>query len=286
MDGQPAIEVFLAEVLQETGSVNTASAYRNDLAQLVAHLQALALTGGWGDVTAAHVESYAAQLAAKGYSTSTIARKLIALKRFFRWLVARGDATSNPTQQLTVSRPQKRAPDLLSQPQIVHLIAVAGQTGQPRALRDQALLAVMYCTGMRVSEVIGLKLNELDLERGSVLCRGRGRLHRRVPLTPETVTQLKHYLEHGRSALIGSMPSDYVFLNPMGTGLTRQAVWMMIKHHAKSADITAPITPHTLRHSRAAHMLSNGEDPRRVREWLGHANLSTTQAYIALSHEP
>ncbi len=289
MDGQVAIEAFLAEVLRETSSANTVSAYKNDLAQLNTHLRVFLPKGGWADVTEAHLESYAAQLVAKSYSISTIARKLIALKRFFRWLVDRGYVTHNPTQQLVISRPAKRAPDVLSQSQIVGLVSAAGQTGQPRALRDQALLSVLYCTGMRVSEVIGLKLNELDLDRGAVLCRGRGRLQRRVPLMPETVAHLKAYLEHGRSALIGGTPSEHVFLNPMGLGLTRQAVWLMIKHHAKTANITEPIMPHTLRHSRATHMLRSGEDPRRVREWLGHANMSSTQAYIeprATSYEP
>ena len=283
MEWQPAIEAFLVEVKsRETSSMNTLHAYKNDLAQLVDHLsQIVGGEGAWAAVTIENLESYIAQMTIKGYSNATIARKLAAVKTFVRWLMDSGYTQTNPAQRLASPKLTKQPPHLLTQTEVAHLIASAGAAGQPRALRDQALLSVLYSTGMRVSEVIRLKLSELDLENKRVFCRGRGKLQRHVPLTAQTVEHIANYLANGRNELIGSKPSDSVFLNPMGVGLTRQAVWMMIKHHAQTAKITSVVTPHTLRHSRASHMVNSGEDPRRVREWLGHANLSTTQSYIS-----
>jgi integrase/recombinase XerD len=176
-------------------------------------------------------------------------------------------------------RVEKRAPRLLTPEEINRLFEAASTGTQPRSSRDRALLEVIYSTGMRVSEAINLRVSDVDLEHGEVRCAGRGNRERRAPLLPRTVSALRDYLARARLDLVGSASSDYVFLNPQGARLTRQAVWLMTRQYSKAADIEGEVTPHTLRHSRAAHMLDGGEDVRRVQEWLGHANLATTQMY-------
>jgi integrase/recombinase XerD len=176
---------------------------------------------------------------------------------------------------------EKRAPRLLSEEEVAQLFEAASKTPPPRSLRDRALLEVIYSTGMRVSEAIGLRLSDVDFEAGTVKCAGRGTRQRSAPLTPHAMAALRDYMDHSRSDMMGTTNTDYVFLNPLGTKLTRQAVWQLTRQYAQAAGIQGELTPHTLRHSRAAHMLNNGEDIRRVQEWLGHANLATTQMYRA-----
>ena len=281
MQWQTGIEEFLSSLQTERkASVNTILAYKNDLGQLAEYLQqALPVDAQWSSVTHDHLTGYVDMLTGHGYTTSTIARKIAALKTLFHWLDQRGLIVDDPLVRLKSPRVEKHAPRLLSPEEVGRLFDAASTSSQPRAARDRALLEVIYSTGMRVSETIGLRLGDLDLDQAEVRCVGRNNRTRQAPLLPRTVSALRDYLAGPRAEMVGNVASDYVFLNPQGAKLTRQAVWQMTRQYAKAAGIEGEATPHTLRHSRAAHMLDSGEDVRRVQEWLGHANLATTQMY-------
>ncbi|GIV83389.1 MAG: tyrosine recombinase XerC [Candidatus Roseilinea sp.] len=281
MEWRSTVDEFLASIQTERGaSANTIMAYRNDLAQLINYLSAtLPHDTPWSNVTTDTLEAYVQRLAEQNYTASTIARKVAALKTFFHWLSQRGLVTEDPTLRLRSPRVEKRMPRLLSEEEVNRLFESASKMSSPRSLRDRALLEVIYATGMRVSEAINLRLGDVDLEANTVRCAGRGARQRTIPLTPQASAALRAYLEHARSDMMNDTNTDFVFISPLGGKLTRQAVWQLTRQYAQEAGIEGELTPHTLRHSRAAHMLNSGEDIRRVREWLGHANLATTQMY-------
>lgn len=281
MDWQSGIAEFLEYLRTDRdASPNTIWAYKNDLSQFAEHLTLhLPAESTWSAITHDTLTDYVAALTQRGYTTSTIARKIAALKTLFHWLNQGGIIGEDPSLKLKSPRVEKRAPRLLSADEIGRLFEAAAATAQPRSARDRALLEVIYSTGMRVSEAINLRLDDLSLETNEVRCVGRGHRQRMAPLLPRAVAALSDYLSQARMDLAGNNNTDYVFLNPQGAKLTRQAVWLITRQHAKSAGIDGDVTPHTLRHSRAAHMLNSGEDVRRVQEWLGHANLATTQMY-------
>ena len=286
MHWQSGIEEFLEYLKTDrNASPNTIWAYKSDLSQFAEHLthhqpaEPAPAVSAWSAITHDTLADYADALTQRGYTTSTIARKIAALKALFHWLNQQGIIGEDPSLKLKSPRVEKRAPRLLSADEIGRLFEAAAAAAQPRSARDRALLEVIYSTGMRVSEAINLRLDDLSLETNEVRCVGRGNRQRMAPLLPRTVAALRDYLAQARMDLAGNNATDYVFLNPQGARLTRQAVWLMTRQYAKSAGIDGDVTPHTLRHSRAAHMLNSGEDARRVQEWLGHANLSTTQMY-------
>ncbi len=260
--------------------MNTVLAYRNDLSQFTDYLsQAMPADGDWSTINQETIVNYVDSLTQRGYTKSTIARKIAALKTLFHWLSQRGQMHDDPTLRLKSPRVDKRTPRLLTQEEVNALIDATAAVPQPRSSRDRALLEVVYSTGMRVSEAINLRLEDIDLQANEVRCMGRGNRQRKAPLLPRAAEAIRDYLARARMELMGNVATDYVFLNPQGTRLTRQAVWLMTRQYAKAAGIEGDVTPHTLRHSRAAHMLGDGEDVRRVQEWLGHANLATTQMY-------
>lgn len=281
MQWQNDLEEFLTFLETErNASPNTVLAYRNDLGQFAEYLAGRAPAGAtWKDVGQELLSGYVDMLAERGYTTSTIARKIAALKTLFHWLNQRGVVVEDASVKLKSPRVEKRTPRLLTVEEVSRLFEATASVSQPRAMRDRALLEVIYSTGMRVSEAIGLKIADVNLEAGAVRCVGRGNRQREAPLLPRTVAALRDYLSQSRTEMVGNVATDYVFLNPQGARLTRQAVWLMTRQYARMAAIEGEVTPHTLRHSRAAHMLDNGEDVHRVQEWLGHANLATTQMY-------
>ncbi len=281
MQWQSTIEEFLKSLEAERGSsVNTVLAYKNDLGQFGEYLnQSAHEEDGWSAINQEYVVGYVEALTQRGYTKSTIARKIAALKTLFHWLNEHGQMAEDPTLRLKSPRVDKRTPRLLTQSEVNSLIDATALVSMPRSARDRALLEVIYSSGMRVSEAITLRLGDIDLEMHEVRCLGRGNHTRKTPLLPRSVEALRDYLTHARIELMGNASTDYVFLNPQGTRLTRQAVWLMTRQYARTAHIEGEVTPHTLRHSRAAHMLSDGQDVHRVQEWLGHANLATTQMY-------
>ncbi len=227
------------------------------------------------------MDGYITHLYQGTYGAATVVRKIAAAKAFFRAISDRSVIPENPLRRMKLPKLDKHAPFTLSEADVNRLIAATGTSSLPRAMRDRALLAVIYGTGMRVSELIALKVGDVNVADGWINCVTRLSRTRRIPLNREAVQFVGDYITNARPAFIGIEPTEIVFLNPSGGGLTRQAVWMLIRNYARAAGITGSVTPHTLRHSRAAHMLDAGEDVRRVKEWLGHANLSTTQAYGA-----
>jgi integrase/recombinase XerD len=237
----------------------------------------------WPNVSPEIVSGYVEKLSQQNYTASTTARKIAALKTLFHWLNQRGLTHDDPTMQLHSPKVEKRTPRVLSEDEVARLFDAASKMPPPRSLRDRALLEVIYSTGMRVTEAISLRLSDVDLDAAAVKCAGRGTRQRSAPLTPGAIVALRDYLDNARSDMMGSVTTDFVFLNPLGTKLTRQAVWQLTRQYAQAAGIEGELTPHTLRHSRAAHMLNAGEDIRRVQEWLGHANLATTQMYRSRS---
>lgn len=287
MQWHVTVHEFLTTLHTErTTSANTIMAYRNDLVQFADYLNSnLAPELDWAHMTQNHLNEYVASMSGK-YAASTIARKIAALKTLFHWLYQKGEMADDPSMRLKPPRIEKRAPRIMSEDEVFRLFESASRAAAPRSLRDRALLELIYSTGMRVSEAIALKLSDVDFDNATAKCEGKGKRQRAAPLTPRAMDALKNYLDNARAEMLGQNAGDYIFLNPIGTRLTRQAIWLTMRQYAKNANIDGDVTPHTLRHSRAAHMLRAGEDVRRVQEWFGHANLATTQMYIQKENKP
>jgi integrase/recombinase XerD len=216
-----------------------------------------------------------------------VARKVAAMKSFCGFLVRSGAVEDNPAEQLDSPKVKKQLPATLAADEVEKLLALPRQgNGSPKSLRDTALLEVLYATGMRVSEVAGLTLDDLDLGAGTLRCVGKGSKERVMPLYAEACNALSAYLEKGRPALCGHNADERtLFLNPRGEKLTRQGLWLIIKAYARQLGLEDRVTPHTLRHSFATHMLNGGAGLREVQRLLGHANISTTQVYTHITRE-
>jgi integrase/recombinase XerD len=270
-----------ALAVEKRYSDNTISAYRNDLSQFWEYLRGQ--QGGTidlGAVASDLVEAYVADLqrGPNDYAPSTVARKIAAVKSFFHSLVEQGLISADPAARLNSPKVKKHIPKTLSQTDMERLLAAPARTGGAKAMRDRALLELLYATGMRVTEVVNLKLEDVDWEAGLVDCPGKAERRRRIPLA-SAAEPLGEYLERGRPNFARDGSPGMLFLNHRGQKLTRQGVWLILKEAAEAAGLDGDVTPHTLRHSFAKHKLGAGEDLRRVQELLGHANLSTTQVY-------
>ncbi len=283
------VQEFLDYLLVEKGySNNTIAAYHNDLSQLVGYLRQkgrLTSPEDWRKVDKDAIISYILYLKERGYASSTVARKIAAVKSFFHHLFRSGFLTDDPTATLDSPKVKKRLPRSVSPEEIERLLAAA-KGESPKALRDGAMLELLYATGMRVTELISLDLDDVDLEAGTVRCYGKGAKERVLPIHKRAVEALRLYLEKGRPRLVHDEgDKQALFLNPRGQRLTRQGLWLIVKEYVQEADLDVHITPHTLRHSFATHMLNRGADLRNVQELLGHASLSTTQVYTRVSSE-
>jgi integrase/recombinase XerD len=267
-------------------SNNTVAAYRNDLSQFSTWLQAThpELTS-WPEVQYEVVDAYVDHLKQQSYTASSVARKAAAIKSFFHFLLARGQISADPTAKLESPKVKKRLPKTLSADEVQRLLDTPSQKASPKNLRDNALLHVLYATGMRVTEVVTLRVADADLESSTLTCEGNDGDVRELPLDEETRDILSDYLEHGRPHLVKDKDVDALFLNHRGQQLTRQGLWLIIKAYANQADLGDKVTPHTLRHSFAAHRLESGTELREVQQLLGHANISTTQVYSQLQDD-
>lgn len=280
---------------ERAASENTIAAYRNDLSQFTDFLgRTLPTESTWGQFQGETLNEYITEITSR-YTTSTVARKIAALKTLFHWLSQRGLIVDDYSHLMKSPKVEKKAPHILSEEEVARLMDATNAVPAPRSLRDRALLELIYSTGLRVSEAINLKLSDVDFDRAIARTAGKGTRQRSAPLTQRAMIALNEYLDHARGNLL-SVPSSmsngtgredvYIFLNPQGRNLTRQAVWLMTRQYARNSGIAGEVTPHTLRHSRAVHMLQSGEDVKRVQEWFGHANLATTQMYQAKKEEP
>jgi integrase/recombinase XerD len=282
---------FLAYLELERGlSRNTLEAYRSDLLQLGEFLNRRALSA-----TEATHGDLAAFLSELGVAASTLARKIACLRSFYRYLRREGVIEHDPTADLRGPRKPQRLPRVLTREQVARLIEQPRGT-EPLALRDRALLEVMYACGLRASEAVGLEAADIDLDEGLLCARGKGSKERIVPIGRQAVAALRAYSRTGRPSLMqagsppagavhGGVPQPQLFLNSRGGGLTRQGLYKIVQGHARSAGLNERMSPHTLRHSFATHLLAGGCDLRSLQEMLGHADLATTQVYTHLSAE-
>jgi len=284
------INSFLNYLAVEKGlSENTIAAYHNELHQLASFVEEEAAKGdttpSWASFGRQGVLSYLLNLKERNYAATTAARKMAAAKSFFGFMVAEGNLKDNLTQNITSPKVGKSLPKPISVSQAMLLLEQPTRLSAPEAKRDRAILELLYASGMRVSELVSLNLDDINIERGDVRCFGKGHKERLIPIAPRAVLTVKEYLQETRPRLVHSDVERALFLNRRGGRLTRQGLWQILKGYAKSAELGKEITPHTLRHSFATHMLSGGADLRSVQELLGHANIATTQVYTHLTNE-
>ncbi len=284
------VENFLHYMTVERGaSQNTLAAYRNDLGQLVEYLQSVnGHSDGhvaWNRVTEQTISEYALYLHGLGYSETTRARKIASTKSLFGFLLDEGALEGNPTTNVSAPRIGRSLPKALTVEEVDRLLAAPREIHTPEAIRDQAMLELLYASGMRVSELLSLNLEDVSVESGAVRCFGKGGKERVVPIHRQAAESVSFYVEEARASLAGSKTGDALFLNRRGTRLTRQGFWLILKGYCQRAGLNDRITPHTLRHSFATHLLRGGAPLRHVQELLGHASITTTQVYTHLTSE-
>ena len=298
---QPEIQQFLDFLTTEKGaSAHTISAYRNDLTQFRTFCidQAAGIGGplngnrpvGSCDsvqaVDSNMLTAYVAHLREQGYAQATVARKVAAVKSFFGYLSAEQVLADNPAQAMAAPRVGRSLPRALSIDEVDALLEQPGRKDTPEAQRDRAMIELLYATGVRVSEFVSLDLTSVELRNGSasVRCIGKGDKERLIPIHDAAVSALCIYLEKSRPKLARRRGERALFVNRRGERLTRQGIWLILKNYAREAGIE-DVTPHTLRHSFATHMLRGRAPLRSVQELMGHANISTTQIYTQLTDD-
>ena len=277
---------FLAYLEFERGlSRNTLEAYRSDLLQLGTFLERERLdatTVGHAEL-ARFLDGLAAGDAERApVAPATLQRKVACLRSFYRHLRREEVIAHDPTAELRAPRKRQKLPQVLSRDEVAKLLAAPRGT-EPAALRDRALLELMYACGLRASEAVDLAVGDVDLDAGVLRARGKGAKERLVPVGREAVTAACVYLDRGRPALVGLREERHLFLNRRGTGLTRQGLYKIVQRHARAAGLEGKMSPHTLRHTFATHLLAGGCDLRSLQEMLGHADVATTQIYTHLS---
>jgi integrase/recombinase XerD len=279
---------FLAYLeFERSLSRNTLEAYRSDLLQLGAYLDKAEVDVL--DVHHTHLAGFLSELAAGGedrppVAPATLQRKAACLRSFYRHLRREGILERDPTADLRAPRKSQKLPQVLSRGEVSKLLAAPRGT-EPAAARDRALLELMYACGLRASEAIGLTLNDIDLEAGVLRARGKGSKERLVPIGREAIAATRAYVERARPRLVGVREESHLFVNLRGSGLTRQGLYKIVQRHARAAGLDGKMSPHTLRHTFATHLLAGGCDLRALQEMLGHADIATTQIYTHLSAE-
>ena len=233
------------------------------------------------------IQDFILDLKQRGYTETSVARKVAAVRSFFAFLSAEGLISANPTEGLTSPRVGKTLPKAISPNEVDELLEQPARRATPEAKRDRAMLELIYATGMRVTELVSLDMSNLNLDPRSpyVRCLGKGAKERTIPIHDQAMEALADYLENGRPLVVRNKGEQALFVNRRGERLTRQGFWLILKGYARAANLSSDITPHTLRHSFATHMLRGGMPLRNVQEMLGHANISTTQVYTHLTSE-
>ncbi len=280
------LDQYLSVLALEKGySEKTIEAYAGDLNDFLNFVEKRGLSS-LDEIKAPHVLLYLSDLRKRGFSAETVARKLSALRGFFRYLALEHGLSENPLALIEGPKLSRKLPVVLSAEEVERILEAPDLT-TPIGLRDKAMLELLYASGLRVSELVGLKIYELNLEVGFVRVRGKGDKERLVPIGELAQEALKVYLERGRPKLLGKrLDEPHLFLNRLGRPLSRQRFWQIIKTYATKAGLEATeITPHVLRHSFATHLLERGADLRTVQMMLGHANLATTQIYTHVQAE-
>ncbi len=259
---------------------NSVDSYKRDLQRYFVFMK----TKKPDDITPRDIGSFLAHLSSEGLATPSAARCLSAVRGFHRFLLLDKLADTDPTVNIEAPRGWVRLPKSLSSAD-VDVLLDQPDSATPIGLRDKAMLELLYATGLRVSELVGLTIKDINLERGYLIVLGKGAKERGVPLGETAAAAVKQYLAQGRPALLRGKISEHIFISSMRRGITRQMFWERIRFYADKAGIGKRITPHTLRHSFATHLLDNGADLRAVQAMLGHADISTTQIYTHVSRE-
>jgi integrase/recombinase XerD len=284
------IERFLTYLAVEKGfAINTLFAYRNDLHNDLFRFAETEINKrgsipSWANFGRQDTLGYLLHLKDRGYAATTQARKIAAAKSFFGFMVREGRLKTSPTENIGAPNVGRPLPRPITATQVRKLLEQPAGQATPEARRDSAMLELLYASGMRVSELVSLNLDDI-LSDGYVRCFGKGHKERIVPIHQRAILAVEQYLKSGRPAFCLNRDEKALFLNRRGDRLTRQGFWQILKAYARQADLGKGVTPHTLRHSFATHMLSGGADLRSVQELLGHANISTTQVYTHLTTE-
>ena len=287
------VSSFLQHLLVEKGfSQNTCDAYRNDLNQFLEFLgrQGLGPADGksaydWTRVDIDTLNQYIADLRdRKGYRNATTARKVASVKSFFGFMAENGIIIEDPTESLGTPKVGRALPKFLTEDEITKLLEVSCKPGTNEGHRDAVIMELLYATGLRVGELVSLNVGDVNTEESYIRCLGKGSKERIVHLYPKALQELMKYMQQARLGLLGSRKQEpALFVNHRGERLTRQWIWSILKNYAQAAGIKSSITPHTLRHSFATHLLQNGASLRHVQELLGHSSISTTQVYTHLT---
>ena len=275
------LDAWLDHLAAERGLArNSVAAYRRDLEALLTQLAGRGLAAALQDDLLVALR----RMRTAGRSPRSVARWLVAVRGYYTWLAQEGAIAENPAARLTPPKVWKTLPKVLDGSDVVRLLE-APDRAEPRGARDAAMLEVLYATGLRASELCGLRLSDLRLDAGYLRCVGKGSKERVVPLGAEASLALQTYLGSGREALLAGKRTETVFVGRAGRPLSRQGFWKLIKAHGRRAGIRASLSPHVIRHSFATHLLENGADLRVVQMLLGHADISTTQIYTHVNRE-
>lgn len=262
-------------------SANTEMSYRRDLFKVQVFMENRGISDV-NDITKDDLDAYVESMEAQKFAAATVSRNIASLKAFYNYLVKEEIVSEDVTEDLKAPKIEKKIPEILTMDEVNRLL------NQPKGdsakeIRDKAMLELLYATGIRVSELISLKVSDVNLKMGYILCRDSNK-ERIIPFGREAKNALVKYLDKTRDEMLVNNDSDVLFSNCSGQAMSRQGFWKLIKFYAKKADIKAEITPHTLRHSFAAHLVENGADLRSVQEMLGHSDISTTQIYANMNH--
>jgi integrase/recombinase XerD len=274
----PSIDSFLAMISVEKGlAQNTVEAYSRDLGGLADFMARRNVTS-WSEMTAVHLRAYVAGLRRQGLGMRTIARHVVTLRRFYRFLQTEGVIAGDPLPAFHLAPASRKLPHTLSVEDLRRLLV------QPRALhplgaRDQAMLELLYATGLRVSELVSLQVQQIDFQGNYLTVKGKGGKMRAVPFGRWARDKLLTYMKEARPRLLKGRSSPFVFTNRSAKPISRQGFWKLLRRHARAAGLEKKVTPHTLRHSFATHLVEGGADLRSVQSMLGHADISTTQIY-------
>lgn len=279
---EKAIDSFVSYLHDvKNTSNNTEMSYRRDLEKVRQFMKGRGIRDV-REITAQDLNSYVFYLKEKDFKAATISRNIASIKAFYHFLCKEGIVTEDISEGLKAPKIEKKMPEILSMEEVVCLLEQPkGNT--PKEIRDKAMLELLYATGIRVTELITLRLSDINLQMGVIVCRDSSK-ERIIPFGSEARKALVKYLEHAREEMIDDPESEYLFANCSGQPMSRQGFWKLIKFYSKKAGIRTDITPYTLRHSFAAHLVENGADLRSVQEMLGHSDISTTQVYANINH--
>ena len=276
------IKAFITYLHNVKGtSANTEMSYKRDLEKVQHFMESRGIRETAG-VSGQDLEDYVKYLQSNQFAAATVSRNIASLKAFYHYMVQEGIVSEDISDLLKAPKIEKKVPEIMSPDEVVRLLEQPSGNSS-KEIRDKAMLELLYATGIRVTELITLKLSDVNMPMNFILCRDRNK-ERIIPFGTEAKNALTRYLDGTRDEMLENKASDVLFANCSGQPMSRQGFWKLIKYYAKKADIKADITPHTLRHSFAAHLVENGADLRSVQEMLGHSDISTTQIYANLNH--